>query len=122
MKELIILEQKYIRNLQEIFFKINSFFVDEYLWNQKKIVNEDCDDEDIKPQTPYALTKLKEEKLVQEYFDKGLVNTRTLRLGSICGISPGMRFHAAISKFCFQASIGIPITVWKTALDQKSHI
>ena len=86
---------------------------------KKKIVNEDCDDEDIKPQTPYALTKLKEEKLVQEYFDKGLVNTRTLRLGSICGISPGMRFHAAISKFCFQASIGIPITVWKTALDQK---
>ena len=30
-----------------------------------------------------------------------------------------MRFHAAISKFCYQASIGQPLTVWETALKQK---
>jgi nucleoside-diphosphate-sugar epimerase len=30
-----------------------------------------------------------------------------------------MRFHAAISKFCFQASTGQSITVWKTAINQK---
>tara|TARA_B100001250_G_scaffold90877_1_gene75535 strand:+ start:4944 stop:5891 length:948 start_codon:yes stop_codon:yes gene_type:complete len=86
---------------------------------KKKIIDENCDEEDIKPQSPYALTKLKEEKLVQDYYDKGFVKSKTLRLGSICGISPGMRFHAAISKFCYQASIGKALSVWKTAINQK---
>jgi nucleoside-diphosphate-sugar epimerase len=30
-----------------------------------------------------------------------------------------MRFHTAINKFCWQAVMGIPITVWKSAYDQK---
>ena len=29
-----------------------------------------------------------------------------------------MRFHTAVNKFCFQASIGEPLTVWRTAYDQ----
>ncbi|MBN2180405.1 MAG: hypothetical protein JW715_00720, partial [Sedimentisphaerales bacterium] len=41
------------------------------------------------------------------------------RKGTICGISPGMRFHTAINKFCWQAVMGQPITVWRTALHQK---
>ena len=41
-----------------------------------------------------------------------------LRFGTIFGISPGMRFHTAVNKFCFQASIGEPLTVWRTAYDQ----
>ena len=42
-----------------------------------------------------------------------------LRLGTIFGTSPGMRFHTAINKFCWQAVMGTPLTVWKTAYDQK---
>jgi len=30
-----------------------------------------------------------------------------------------MRFHTAVNKFCWQAVMGQPITVWKTAMDQK---
>ena len=30
-----------------------------------------------------------------------------------------MRFHTAVNKFCWQAVNGQPITVWKTALNQK---
>ena len=30
-----------------------------------------------------------------------------------------MRFHTAINKFCWQAVMGIPLTVWKTAYDQR---
>ena len=41
-----------------------------------------------------------------------------LRFGTIYGKSPGMRFHTAVNKFCFQASIGEPLTVWRTAYDQ----
>jgi nucleoside-diphosphate-sugar epimerase len=30
-----------------------------------------------------------------------------------------MRFHTAVNKFCWQAAMGQPITVWRTAYDQK---
>jgi UDP-glucose 4-epimerase len=30
-----------------------------------------------------------------------------------------MRFHTAVNKFAWQACLGLPLTVWTTALDQK---
>jgi UDP-glucose 4-epimerase len=30
-----------------------------------------------------------------------------------------MRFHTAVNKFCWQAVMGQPLTVWRTAYDQK---
>ena len=42
----------------------------------------------------------------------------TCRFGTIFGTSIGMRFHTAVNKFCWQAVIGQPITVWRTALHQ----
>jgi nucleoside-diphosphate-sugar epimerase len=30
-----------------------------------------------------------------------------------------MRFHTAVNKFCWQAVMNIPVTVWSTAYDQK---
>lgn len=30
-----------------------------------------------------------------------------------------MRFHTAVNKFCWQAVMGVPLTVWSTAYDQK---
>ncbi len=41
------------------------------------------------------------------------------RFGTIYGTSIGMRFHTAVNKFVWQAVNGLPITVWRTALDQK---
>ena len=41
------------------------------------------------------------------------------RFGTIFGASPGMRFHTAVNKFCWQAVMGQPISVWRTAYDQK---
>ena len=43
----------------------------------------------------------------------------TCRFGTIFGTSIGMRFHTAVNKFCWQAVMGQPLTVWKTAMDQK---
>ncbi|MCZ6525880.1 MAG: SDR family oxidoreductase [Gammaproteobacteria bacterium] len=86
---------------------------------QNELVSEDCAADELKPQSPYAVTKLKEEELVL-----GLAATQGLkaiscRFGTIFGASPGMRFHTAVNKFCWQAVMGLPITVWTTALDQK---
>lgn len=85
---------------------------------QKKIVDEKCKNSDLAPQSPYAACKLKEEIYLQKMQKKGLKFT-TLRFGTIIGVSPGMRFHTAVNKFCIQAVLGQKVTVWKTALFQK---
>jgi UDP-glucose 4-epimerase len=41
------------------------------------------------------------------------------RFGTIFGASPGMRFHTAVNKFCWQAVMKTPLTVWTTAYEQK---
>lgn len=81
-------------------------------------VDEDCSEDELKPQSPYAETKLKEERLVAELTKQGL-RAISFRFGTIFGVSAGMRFHTAVNKFCWQASVGQPITVWRTASDQK---
>jgi nucleoside-diphosphate-sugar epimerase len=86
---------------------------------QKLTVDEDCPEEDLKPQSPYAETKLREERLLQEMAAAKGLRFATCRFGTIVGISPGMRFHTAVNKFCWQAVMGQPLTVWRTALHQK---
>lgn len=52
------------------------------------------------------------------YRMKNVLDYVTFRFGTIIGPSPGMRFHTAVNKFCWQAAIGEPLTVWKTAMNQ----
>ena len=86
---------------------------------QKKEVDENCSDEDLKPQSPYAEVKLREENVIRNYAKKNNFKFSILRLGTIFGFSPGMRFHTAVNKFCWQSCTGMPLTVWETAMDQK---
>jgi len=86
--------------------------------SQQETVSEDCAAEELKPQSPYAETKLKEEELVRSLAAKGL-RAVVCRFGTIFGASPGMRFHTAVNKFCWQAVMGQPLSVWRTAYDQK---
>jgi UDP-glucose 4-epimerase len=83
------------------------------------LVSEECSIGELKPQSPYAKTKLKEEQFVQKLFNEKNLDVVTFRFGTIFGSSVGMRFHTAVNKFCWQASMGQPITVWSTAYDQK---
>jgi len=86
---------------------------------QNELVSEDCAADELKPQSPYAVTKLKEEELVSGFAATKGLKAISCRFGTIFGASPGMRFHTAVNKFCWQAVMGLPITVWTTALDQK---
>lgn len=85
----------------------------------KSHVAEDCSPAELNPQSPYAATKLKEERLVQELCTTKGLRAISCRFGTIFGVSPGMRFHTAVNKFCWQAVMGLPLTVWRTAIDQK---
>ena len=72
----------------------------------------------LKPQSPYAKCKIKEENYIKKNLSKINQSYVILRFGTIYGSSPGMRFHTAVNKFCWQASFKEPITIWKNALKQ----
>ena len=86
---------------------------------QGEVVDEDCSIEDLKPQSPYAESKLHSEQLLQSLGQRNGLRFIICRFGTIFGTSIGMRFHTAVNKFCWQACMGQPITVWRTALHQK---
>jgi UDP-glucose 4-epimerase len=86
---------------------------------QDGIVDEDCPLDGLKPQSPYADTKLRAEQLIQSMGESDGLRYVNCRFGTIFGTSIGMRFHTAINKFVWQACMGQPITVWKTAMHQR---
>jgi len=86
---------------------------------QNNEVDENCSLEELNPQSPYAKTKLLEENVVQSHAVKGNLDAVIFRFGTIFGVSPGIRFHTAVNKFCYQAALMKPITVWKTAYEQQ---
>lgn len=83
------------------------------------VVDEDCAESELAPQSPYAQSKLKAEKQLAEMAAKSGLRFIACRFGTIYGTSIGMRFHTAVNKFVWQACVGQPITVWRTALHQK---
>ena len=85
---------------------------------QADVVDEECPISDLKPQSPYAEAKLKSEQLLRKLGEEKGLNFVICRFGTIFGTSIGMRFHTAINKFCWQAVMGQPLTVWKTAIHQ----
>ena len=87
--------------------------------SQSKVVDETCPVEELKPQSPYAEYKLKSEQMLQEMAEEQELKFIICRFGTIFGTSIGMRFHTAVNKFCWQAIMGQPLTIWKTALDQQ---
>lgn len=74
-----------------------------------KYLTED-DDSYINPQSPYAESKYKCEEYIRENCKKDYL---IYRLGTIFGISKGMRFHTSINKLSMQAALGLPLTIWK---------
>ena len=87
--------------------------------SQNERVDENCSEEELKPQSPYADSKIYSEKLMTELARKRGLTYVIFRIGTIFGYSVGMRFHTAVNKFIWQASIGQPLTIWSTALNQK---
>jgi len=82
-------------------------------------VDENCSGRDLVPQSLYAHSKLKGEQLLTALGESHNLHFAVCRLGTVFGISPGMRFHTAINKFIWQACQDVPLTVWRTALQQQ---
>ena len=80
------------------------------------IVDEECEKKYLKPQSPYAKIKIEEEDILKK--KTKLIKYITLRLGTIVGVSSGMRFHTAVNSFCLSAALNEKIKIYKTALNQ----
>tara|TARA_Y100001954_G_C15743101_1_gene569565 strand:+ start:587 stop:1165 length:579 start_codon:yes stop_codon:yes gene_type:complete len=70
--------------------------------------------EQLAPQSPYAEEKVLEEKYLNK--NKKKIKFITLRLGTITGVSKGMRFHTAVNKFCLNAILKESIPIWGNAM------
>lgn len=86
---------------------------------QSGVVDESCPVAELRPQSPYAEAKLKTEGMLSTFGKEEGLRFIICRFGTVYGVSPGMRFHTAVNKFIWQACSGRPITVWRTAIDQK---
>ena len=79
---------------------------------QRGLVNENC--EKLKPKSPYAEIKVKEENILKE----NKIRFVSYRFGTISGVSKGMRFHTAINKFCLYSILGKPLPIWKSMMNK----
>jgi nucleoside-diphosphate-sugar epimerase len=77
--------------------------------SKNNLIYED-DLKSINPQSPYAEVKLIEENYIKK---NSKFNYLIFRLGTIYGVSKGMRFHTAINKFCLQLVFNKEITIWR---------
>lgn len=83
------------------------------------VVDESCSRELLQPQSPYAASKLAAEDVLDELGKTMNLRFVTVRFGTIFGTAVGMRFHTAVNKFCWQAIMGQPLSVWRTAYEQQ---
>lgn len=98
------------KNIKLIFSSTTSVYGE-----QCSIINTFNKNQNINPQSPYADCKILEEKFI----NNNLKNFTILRFGTIVGLSEGIRFHTAVNKFCYQACLNKPLTVWKKLYEKK---
>ena len=80
---------------------------------QRGLVDENC--KKLKPKSPYAEIKVKEENILKK---KNKIKFVSYRFGTISGVSKGMRFHTAINKFCLYSVLGKPLPIWKSMMNK----
>ena len=79
---------------------------------QRGLVDENC--KKLKPKSPYAEIKVKEENILKE----NKIRFVSYRFGTISGVSKGMRFNTAINKFCLYSVLGKPLPIWKSMMNK----
>ena len=67
---------------------------------------------EAKPLNPYSKSKLRAEKLCLEYHERYGLEVVILRLASVYGYSPGVRFNLVVNYFVLRAILGYNLTVF----------
>lgn len=80
-----------------------------------KVVDEEVE---CHPQSPYGESKLLAEKEILKLDDENGFKPKILRMATVHGWSPGIRFDIAANKFTYFACTGMPLTVWSSAVNE----
>ncbi len=72
-----------------------------------------------KPISPYGESKLQGENACLNASEQNGLDATVLRLGTVFGYSIGMRFDTVVDRFTYLACIGMPLTVWESAQNEK---
>ncbi len=70
------------------------------------------------PISPYGKYKLMAEQEMWKRSQENGFRWTGLRLGTVAGWSVGMRFDTVVNRFTVYASVGHPLTVWETSLEE----
>ncbi len=70
------------------------------------------EEDEVKPLNPYSKSKLKAERACMEYYEKYGLDVVVLRLASVYGYSPGIRFNLVVNYFVLRALAGQKLTVF----------
>jgi len=71
-------------------------------------------DETVEPDpiNPYAETKLEAERQLKQYAEEYGIETTALRMSTVYGNAPGIRFNLVVNAFVFRGLTGRPLTVY----------
>jgi nucleoside-diphosphate-sugar epimerase len=76
---------------------------------------------DPDPINPYAESKLESETLLESYVDEEMDGT-ALRMSTVYGYAPGIRFNLVVNHFVFRALTGRPLTVYGDGTNWRPFI
>jgi len=111
----VIKTKEFINKVEKSKVKLFIFPSSTSVYGVSSLIVDEEDEKYLNPQSPYATSKIE----IEKYLTTKKMNYVVLRLGTIFGISKGMRFHTAINKFCYQAVMEQPLTIWKQNYNQK---
>jgi len=111
----VIKTKEFINKVEKSKVKLFIFPSSTSVYGVSSLIVDEEDEKYLNPQSPYANSKIE----IEKYLTTKKMNYVVLRLGTIFGISKGMRFHTAINKFCYQAVMEQPLTIWKQNYNQK---
>lgn len=71
-----------------------------------------CEESEPRPLNPYAESKLRAERACLEYAENYGMNIKILRLASVYGFSPGVRFNLVVNYFVLRGLLGYKLVVF----------
>ena len=77
---------------------------------------------DPNPLNPYAESKLEAECLLREHIDRGAFEGTVLRMSTVYGAAPGIRFNLVVNDFTFRALTGRAPTVYGDGTNWRPFI
>lgn len=82
-------------------------------------VGDASEQHECKPNSPYGESKLMAEKEIRAHMASEKLNATILRLGTVFGYSPGIRYDTNVNLWVKRALEGKPIEVWETAWKER---